>query len=125
MRALAELDGRLAEALPVRLLIPAVGLVLALGLLMAQDPELLILDDFSLGLDPGYRRLFVEYLRDFCKQGEKTVFLTSHIIQDLERLVDDCIIMDYGKILKQCPVGELITPEKTLEDTFIDLTGKY
>ena len=97
----------------------------ALGLLMAQDPELLILDDFSLGLDPGYRRLFVEYLRDFCKRGEKTVFLTSHIIQDLERLVDDCIIMDYGRILKQCPVGELITPEKTLEDTFIDLTGKY
>jgi len=96
-----------------------------LGLLMAQDPELLILDDFSLGLDPGYRRLFVEYLRDFCKRGEKTVFLTSHIIQDLERLVDDCIIMDYGKILKQCPVSELITPEKTLEDTFIDLTGKY
>ena len=69
--------------------------------------------------------IFVEYLRDFCKRGEKTVFLTSHIIQDLERLVDDCIIMDYGKILKQCPVSELITPEKTLEDTFIDLTGKY
>ncbi len=97
----------------------------ALGLLMAQDPELLILDDFSLGLDPGYRRLFVEYLRDWCKQGEKTVFLTSHIIQDLERLVDDCIIMDYGRILKHCPVSELITPDMTLEDTFIELTGKY
>ena len=97
----------------------------ALGLLMAQDPELLILDDFSLGLDPGYRRLFVEYLRDFCKSKGKTVFLTSHIIQDLERLVDDCIIMDYGKILRQCPVSELITPTMTLEDTFIELTGKY
>lgn len=97
----------------------------ALGLLMAQDPELLILDDFSLGLDPGYRRLFVEYLRDFCKSKGKTVFLTSHIIQDLERLVDDCIIMDYGKILKQCPVSELITPTSTLEDTFIEMTGKY
>ncbi len=97
----------------------------ALGLLMAQDPELLILDDFSLGLDPGYRRLFVEYLRDFCKAKDKTVFLTSHIIQDLERLVDDCIIMDYGRILRQCPVSELITPASTLEDTFIELTGKY
>ncbi len=97
----------------------------ALGLLMAQDPELLILDDFSLGLDPGYRRLFVEYLRDFCKSKGKTVFLTSHIIQDLERLVDDCIIMDYGRILRQCPVSELITPTSTLEDTFIELTGKY
>ena len=71
----------------------------ALGLLMAQNPSLLILDDFSLGLDPGYRRLFIDYLRDFVKTDGKTVFLTSHIIQDMERLIDDCIIMDYGRIL--------------------------
>lgn len=80
----------------------------ALGLILAQDPEVLILDDFSLGLDPGYRRLFVDYLREYAKAEEKTVFLTSHIIQDMERLVDDCIIMDYGKILVQMPVDELL-----------------
>ncbi|MEG1586466.1 MAG: ABC transporter ATP-binding protein, partial [Bacteroidales bacterium] len=80
----------------------------ALGLILAQDPELLILDDFSLGLDPGYRRLFVDYLKDYATNGEKTVFLTSHIIQDMERLIDDCIIMDYGKILTQQPVDRLL-----------------
>lgn len=80
----------------------------ALGLIMAQNPELLILDDFSLGLDPGYRRLFIEYLRDFAKSEGKTIFLTSHIIQDMERLIDDCIMMDYGRILVQQPVNELI-----------------
>lgn len=80
----------------------------ALGLIMAQNPDLLILDDFSLGLDPGYRRLFVDYLRDYAKSENKTVFLTSHIIQDMERLIDDCIIMDYGRILIQQPVGELL-----------------
>ena len=64
----------------------------ALGLLFAQDPELLILDDFSMGLDPGYRRLFVEYLREYASAENKTVFLTSHIIQDMEKLVDDCIL---------------------------------
>ena len=36
----------------------------ALGLILAQNPDLLVLDDFSLGLDPGYRRLFTDYLRD-------------------------------------------------------------
>ena len=80
----------------------------ALGLILAKNPELLVLDDFSLGLDPGYRRLFVDYLRDYARSEGKTVFLTSHIIQDMERLVDDCIIMDYGKILIQKPIDELL-----------------
>lgn len=80
----------------------------ALGLILAQNAELLVLDDFSLGLDPGYRRLFIEYLKDYAKAESKTIFLTSHIIQDMERLIDDCIIMDYGKILIQKPVNELL-----------------
>lgn len=80
----------------------------ALGLILAQDAEVLVLDDFSLGLDPGYRRLFVDYMREYAKAENKTVFLTSHIIQDMERLIDDCIIMDYGKILVQMPVKELL-----------------
>ena len=80
----------------------------ALGLILAQNPELLVLDDFSLGLDPGYRRLFVDYLRDYARSEGKTVFLTSHIIQDMERLIDDCIVMDYGKILIQKPISELL-----------------
>lgn len=80
----------------------------ALGLILAQNPELLILDDFSLGLDPGYRRLFVDYLKDYAEAEGKTIFLTSHIIQDMERLIDDCIIMDYGKILIQKPIDYLM-----------------
>lgn len=80
----------------------------ALGLILAQNAELLVLDDFSMGLDPGYRRLFVEYLREYARSEEKTIFLTSHIIQDMEKLVDDCIIMDYGRILIQMPVRELL-----------------
>lgn len=80
----------------------------ALGLILAQNPELLVLDDFSLGLDPGYRRLFVDYLRDYARAESKTVFLTSHIIQDMERLIDDCIILDYGKILIRKPVAKLL-----------------
>lgn len=80
----------------------------ALGLILAQNADLLVLDDFSLGLDPGYRRLFIEYLQEFAKAEEKTVFMTSHIIQDMERLIDDCIMLDYGKILTQMPVKQLM-----------------
>jgi ABC-2 type transport system ATP-binding protein len=80
----------------------------ALGLILAQDPDLLILDDFSMGLDPGYRRLFIDYLREYAKAENKTIFTTSHIIQDMERLIDDMLIMDYNRVLAQKPVIEFM-----------------
>lgn len=80
----------------------------ALAILLAQEPDLLILDDFSLGLDPGYRRLFTDILRQYTVATNKTIFLTSHIIQDMERLIDDCIIMGYGGIITQQGVHQLL-----------------
>ncbi|NLK67111.1 MAG: ABC transporter ATP-binding protein [Campylobacteraceae bacterium] len=64
-----------------------------LGLIFASSPQLLILDDYSLGLDAGYRRLFVEYLEDYLKDGEKSVLMTTHIVNDLDRLLDEIVIM--------------------------------
>ena len=80
---------------------------IALGLIFAQNPDLLILDDFSMGLDPGYRRLFIEYLKEYVEHGNKTVFLTSHIIQDMEMLIDDCMVFDYGRVLLHMPTKEI------------------
>lgn len=96
----------------------------ALGLILAQNAELLVLDDFSLGLDPGYRRLFIEYLREYATAGGKTIFLTSHIIQDMERLIDDCIIMDYGKILIQKPAAELLNTFRRYT-FYTDFSGEF
>lgn len=81
---------------------------IALGLLFAQDPDLLILDDFSMGLDPGYRRLFIEYLKEYATAEDKTIFLTSHIIQDMEMLIDDCMILDYGRLLLHEPTDYIM-----------------
>ncbi len=65
-----------------------------LGLIMAQQPDLLILDDYSMGLDAGYRRLFLDYMQESLLDGNRTVFLTSHIIQDMERFVDEVIFLE-------------------------------
>lgn len=78
----------------------------ALGLILAQDPDLLILDDYSMGLDAGYRRLFIDYLIEYAKAEGKTIFITSHIIQDLENFLDDCVIMDYKSVLLTMPIVE-------------------
>ncbi len=98
----------------------------ALGLILAQDPDLLILDDFSMGLDPGYRRLFIDYLREYAKSKNKTIFTTSHIIQDMERLIDDVLIMDYNRVLAQRNVNEFMTEFKQffleVENPAIDLS---
>lgn len=79
-----------------------------LGLIMAQDPELMILDDYSMGLDAGYRRLFIDYLRHFVDQRNTTVLITSHIIQDLEKLIDDAIILGDQKVLLQMNIQDFI-----------------
>lgn len=71
-----------------------------LGVIMAQDPDLLILDDYSMGLDAGYRRLFLDVLHDFAAKKGKTIFVTSHIVQDLEQLVDTIIFIDRGEIMQ-------------------------
>ncbi|WP_375748523.1 ATP-binding cassette domain-containing protein [Vibrio sp. HN007] len=65
-----------------------------LGLLLAQDADLLILDDYSMGLDAGYRRLFVDYLGDYLNGTNKTVLITTHVMSDLESLVDQIAIVD-------------------------------
>ncbi len=92
----------------------------ALGLILAQDPDLLILDDFSMGLDPGYRRLFIDYLRAYAKSENKTIFTTSHIISDMERLIDDVLIMDYNRVLAQCPVHEFMQNFKQFNFTLLN-----
>lgn len=70
---------------------------IVLGLIFASDPELLILDDYSLGLDAGYRHLFIDYLKDFIKDGKKSVLMTTHIVNDLTNLLDEIIIMRKNK----------------------------
>ncbi len=70
-----------------------------LGLILAQDPELLILDDYSMGLDAGYRRLFVDYLCEHLRDGKHTIVVTSHVIQDMENFVDEAIFMRRDKAL--------------------------
>ena len=77
-----------------------------LGLIMAQQPELLLLDDYSIGLDAGYRRLFLDDMKDYLAERERTVFLTSHVIQDMVGLVDEVIFLERGGHLMTTSLSE-------------------
>lgn len=67
-----------------------------LGLIMAQQPDLLLLDDYSIGLDAGFRRLFLDEIQEYLRNKNRTVFLTSHIIQDMIGFVDEVIFLERG-----------------------------
>ena len=79
-----------------------------LGLIFAQDAELLILDDYSLGLDVGYRSLFLEYLKQYVIKYKKTVLMTTHVMQNLENILDDIIILDRVQPILQSSLKDFI-----------------
>ncbi len=80
-------------------------LIIARALINA--PELLILDEPTIGLDPQARHLIWEKLRSLQAQGN-TLVLTTHYLDEAERLCDRLVIMDHGKILVEGPPADLI-----------------
>ena len=78
----------------------------SLALTLATEPELLILDDPALGLDPVTRRALNETLIDFCDCGRRTILLSSHLLEDVERVADRVAIMVHGRLLVDATVEE-------------------
>jgi len=79
------------------------GLVLAL----AHRPELVILDDPALGLDPIMRKQFNRDLITHLQGEGRTVFYSSHLLYEVEPVADEVAILDQGSILRQCGTEEL------------------
>ena len=77
---------------------------LALGLTLAPDPELLILDDPALGLDPVARRALVESMIYLTRRSDRTIFFSTHQLSDLERLADYIAILDRSVLRACCPL---------------------
>jgi ABC-2 type transport system ATP-binding protein len=68
------------------------------ALALIHDPELLLLDELTTGLDPQGRRMIWERIQDINRQG-KTIVLTTHFMEEAERLCDRVLILDRGEIL--------------------------
>ena len=81
---------------------------LTLARALINDPELLFLDEPTTGLDPQARHVIWERLRNLLKQG-KTLLLTTHFMEEAERLCSRIAIMDHGKIISGGDPRALIT----------------
>ncbi len=101
---------------------------LNLGIALMGNPQLLFLDEPTVGIDPQSRNHIYETLFGLKKEG-KTILYTTHYMEEADRLCDRVAIMDGGKIVAlDTPVElkkRLGPAEKvTLEDVFLKLTGR-
>jgi ABC-2 type transport system ATP-binding protein len=80
---------------------------LNLSLALAIEPELLILDDPTLGLDTVARRQFLELAIDVIQKQGRTILFSSHILGDVERIADRIGIITAGKLVVDCALEEL------------------
>jgi len=105
---------------------------LALALALVHDPEVLLLDEPTAGLDPRARRELHERLLELKRRG-KSVLLTTHYLDEAERLCDRVAILHRGRILACAPPAELIAARARragdapsrgapLEDVLLELT---
>lgn len=75
------------------------GMKLSLACALAHDPQVLILDEATAGLDPMARDEALERLRDFVAQPGHAILMSSHITSDLERIADRIVCIDAGRIV--------------------------
>src|SRR6478736_962898 len=80
---------------------------LFIALALINDPEVVFLDELTTGLDPQSRRAIWELVRGIRDRG-KTVFLTTHLMEEAERLCDRVAIIEYGKIIDMGTPQELV-----------------
>ena len=89
---------------------------LFIALALINDPELVFLDELTTGLDPQARRAIWDLIRDIRERG-KTVFLTTHLMEEAERLCDHVAIIEHGRIIDYDTPAGLVArhcPERTV-----------
>jgi len=87
---------------------------LGIAAAMLGDPKVLILDEPANGLDPEGIRWMREFLRAFAGQG-KTVFVSSHLLSEMEQLADDVIIIATGKLIAQGRIDQIVDGKSQVE----------
>jgi ABC-2 type transport system ATP-binding protein len=75
-------------------------------LALAQQPDLLVLDEPTDGLDPVVRRDVLEALLAYVSERNATVLISSHLVHELERICDWIAVMDRGKLVAELPMSD-------------------
>jgi ABC-2 type transport system ATP-binding protein len=94
---------------------------LAAGLL--HNPDILLLDEPTVGVDPQSRNAIFDNLEQLKSRG-KALLYTTHYMEEAQRLADRIVIIDHGKVIASDTVAGLTGGGVTLESVFLNLTGR-
>ncbi len=97
---------------------------LFIALALLNDPEVVFLDELTTGLDPQARRAMWDLVRDIRKRG-KTVLLTTHYMEEAERLCDRVAIMDHGQIIALDTPAALIRSLNAEQQVIFTANGAF
>jgi ABC-2 type transport system ATP-binding protein len=97
---------------------------LALGIALINSPSILLLDEPTTGLDPNARREVWDILKNLRSHSDTSMILTTHYMEEAEKLCDYIVIMDNGSILREGTLDQLLGTYRTLDDLFTALTGR-
>lgn len=92
--------------IPIPKMSKGMKLKLALVACFMCDPDIIILDEPSTGLDPLMQEELIQLLKEEKAKG-KTIFLSSHVLEEVERIADDICIIKAGRIVKELSIAEL------------------
>ncbi len=90
---------------------------------LLHDPEIIYLDEPTIGLDVVAKEKIRQFIKDINAQRAVTVILTTHDMQDVEKLCDRMILIDHGKVVYDGPVAEIKRRFGTHRTLVVDLEG--
>ena len=89
------------------------------------EPGALLMDEATVGLDPGSRKLLLDYVLDLCEQRGLGILWATHLVDEAER-ASQVLVLHRGCLICRGTPRDLVegTGQKTLADAFLNLTGK-
>lgn len=96
---------------------------LNIGVALLHNPKLVILDEPTVGLDVEARNTILDTVLELKRKGAAVIY-AGHYLEEMERICDKICILDHGKCILYGNIQELLKNKKSLEQLYLEITGK-
>ncbi len=88
---------------------------------IASNAEIMLLDEPVLGIDSLYREIFYDVVSEYHNKHKNLIIITTHLIDEVERILEHIIILSKGIVLRNCPIKEIVTGSKRLNEEYVSI----